>query len=475
MQRAMSRTAPLVQLVKRGLRARYVRTFLPFTFLFLVTFQIFDIDPVDFTPLLISQINKKIVLATKFYGYKSWNLTGFASDHSSSLSIFTRLQCPISTCSLYFTPFDPYVTQNLDADAAIFHARDLPSPSSSHPLKQPSQKWVFLTLETPFHTGIPLSEHGSLLELIDWTSTYTSDSDIPALYGKYDKFPTESKDKVHIRKLVDKFMRRKGLVAHLVSNCKTPNNRHRYSNALKRHLLTSSSAANLNFVFGNFGKCTMWHSKPIPCSLTDGSCLKNIAKDYQFLLTFENSLCREYITEKFWWNALQHGLIPIVMGGRKADYEAYAPPNSFIHVDDFNNSTILAEYLIRLSKDPVEIRKYLRWKYQGKATSMIQGTDLNTSPYWCNLCAALHSPHPPKKNDKDIMKWWSVEEQCPDREDIPWMDLQDLQLKLHAADAVIGRPRITGHRPEAAAASQPGQSIEAMALSAGGQQFLFGQ
>ena len=115
------------------------------------------------------------------------------------------------------------------------------------------------------------------------------------------------------------------------------------------------------------------------------------------------------------------------MGGSKSDYEQFAPPHSFIHVDEFNSSRNLADYLIQLSKQPDEVAKYFSWQNRGRATSLVQGTDLNTSPYWCDLCAALHDPHPPKKQEKDIAQWWSVEEQCPNRGKVSWSDLRTFE------------------------------------------------
>ncbi len=39
-----------------------------------------------------------------------------------------------------------------------------------------------------------------------------------------------------------------------------------------------------------------------------------LLQDYKFYLAFENTYCRDYISEKF-WNALKQDIVPIVMGG----------------------------------------------------------------------------------------------------------------------------------------------------------------
>ena len=48
---------------------------------------------------------------------------------------------------------------------------------------------------------------------------------------------------------------------------------------------------------------------------------------------------------------LRSDVVPIVMGARRRDYERVAPPNSFIHVDDFESPFQLANYLKKLDKD----------------------------------------------------------------------------------------------------------------------------
>ena len=73
------------------------------------------------------------------------------------------------------------------------------------------------------------------------------------------------------------------LVFWVVSHCETANRREDYVKNLQ------------NFVTVDvFGKCG-----PLDCK--DGmDCFIELAKNYKFYLAFENSLCSEYVTEKFW-------------------------------------------------------------------------------------------------------------------------------------------------------------------------------
>ena len=60
-----------------------------------------------------------------------------------------------------------------------------------------------------------------------------------------------------------------------------------------------------------------------------------VKRDYKFYLAFENSLCRDYVTEKF-YNPLLYSTVPVVYSG--ADYETIkAPRHSFIDVRNFSN------------------------------------------------------------------------------------------------------------------------------------------
>ncbi|XP_078489157.1 4-galactosyl-N-acetylglucosaminide 3-alpha-L-fucosyltransferase FUT6-like isoform X3 [Ciona intestinalis] len=86
-------------------------------------------------------------------------------------------------------------------------------------------------------------------------------------------------------------------------------------------------------------------------------------KEHKFYFAFENAIhCRDYITEKFWDNALKNDMVPVVWGPIKDDVLSVAPLDSFIHTDDFDSPAKLAEYLQFLDKNDDEYRKYFRWR-----------------------------------------------------------------------------------------------------------------
>ena len=77
-----------------------------------------------------------------------------------------------------------------------------------------------------------------------------------------------------------------------------------------------------------------------------------VEKEYMFYLSFENSLCKDYITEKF-YDAMNHSIVPITLGGAlngaHNDYEeaAGAPAHSFIDVlRHINSLSILAQKVV---------------------------------------------------------------------------------------------------------------------------------
>ncbi len=80
-------------------------------------------------------------------------------------------------------------------------------------------------------------------------------------------------------------------------------------------------------------------------------CTGAFGEEYKFYLAFENSICEEYITEKF-ERTLAMPVVPIALGG--GPYERYYPNGSYIDVFDFKTPKDLADYLMYLDKNKVK-------------------------------------------------------------------------------------------------------------------------
>ena len=135
----------------------------------------------------------------------------------------------------------------------------------------------------------------------------------------------------------------------MVSNCKTISKREYYVDELKKYI-------DVDIV----GRC----GEEMNCTRQDRSiCDENLIKEYYFYLSFENSFCEDYITEKT-WNRLKLGIIPIVLGS--GDYEKDLPPRSYIDVKDFSSPKKLAEYLKIVKSSEKLYSSYHAWRSKQK-------------------------------------------------------------------------------------------------------------
>ena len=132
--------------------------------------------------------------------------------------------------------------------------------------------------------------------------------------------------------------RKKKMASWLVSNCDDdPSERMKLVKSLQKFIPVDI-----------YGKCGQ------PCQDCDGQ----LAADYFFYLAFENSLAKDYITEKT-YNFLGKGIIPVVYGG--ADYSKFLPPKSYIEAQKFKTTKDLAEFLTALSQNTEEYLSYFWW------------------------------------------------------------------------------------------------------------------
>ncbi|CAL1527933.1 unnamed protein product, partial [Lymnaea stagnalis] len=85
------------------------------------------------------------------------------------------------------------------------------------------------------------------------------------------------------------------------------------------------------------------------CTLQSNDCTENFAQ-YKFYLSFENSFCTDYITEKLFKTFVDgRHIVPVVRGG--GDYDRHFPEGLFINAADFRTPRELAMHLRDLGSD----------------------------------------------------------------------------------------------------------------------------
>ena len=113
----------------------------------------------------------------------------------------------------------------------------------------------------------------------------------------------------------------------------------------------------------------------------------------------------------------RNDIVPIVMGGRREDYDRIAPPHSYIHVEDFKSVEELAQFLKKLDKNDALYNKYFQWKGTGEF--------INTK-FWCRVCAMLHDDTMTSVWYDDVEEWWRQNSTCSeDRWDNPQHRITD--------------------------------------------------
>jgi hypothetical protein len=89
--------------------------------------------------------------------------------------------------------------------------------------------------------------------------------------------------------------------------------------------------------------------------------LYEILSNYKFILSIENAICDDYVTEKL-WRTCYVGSVPILLANHER-IDDHLPTNmSAINVKDFKNAEELATFLLKLNENDEEYEKYTSYK-----------------------------------------------------------------------------------------------------------------
>ncbi|XP_077289962.1 alpha-(1,3)-fucosyltransferase C-like [Arctopsyche grandis] len=293
-----------------------------------------------------------------------------ATDVLSGLSTkdepFSKLECTTKKCSVVFKK-EFYNIE--DYDAIVF------DEDTQHPeVRYDHQKYVFISEKPPKQR----SSHNTNYHV---TMTYRMDSDIyispfsivdtsgnvvsPKLKPSW-KRP----DVKHLQDMLDIFKRKSKLVAWLNRN-ETESNL--YVQKLRQYIEVDEYTS-------------------------EDDLYARLKGDYYFYLSFEDTMCVDYVSEKV-TKALLYETVPIINSG--AELDRFLPMGSYLDGAKLAPGE-LADRLQTIVKVSEEYLKYFWWRKYYKVEERIFGVG---SPL-CHLCAILHEPQVVSSNERNFSDWW---------------------------------------------------------------------
>ncbi|XP_031421423.1 alpha-(1,3)-fucosyltransferase 7-like [Clupea harengus] len=261
------------------------------------------------------------------------------------------------------------------ADLIVFHNRELVNGQRRLPLDLPrpeKQRWIWLSLESPPYNG----NMRPLAGRFNYTMSYRRDSDIYTPYGHL--VPSQAPNGTTVDDFIPKG--KTSLACWIVSNYNGGHERTAVYNRLKNIIPVD--------VYGG----------AVNKRLSSENLIPTVSR-YYFYLSFENSIFRDYITEKVWRNAFAGGAVPVVLGPPREQYEAVMPKDSFIHVNDFSSVEELGHFLKTLAEDKERYATYFNWRLNSTFSFF---TDWREE--LCKICPQVRSLQRQKVYD-DLHGW----------------------------------------------------------------------
>ena len=340
-------------------------------------------DKIAVVRKIIRKRKKKMILSfTKVYGEKTW----WDVPVDNVFSERDGKPCRFDHCKLTYNK-----QQVKSSDAVLCHANDLPKKEVLKAARASSKQiWVWMTSQSPAsfrnHSLEPYKD------LFNWTGSYRrghADLWTPYFFIKplelSEKRPNPLKNYARGK---DKMV-----LALMSSNCDSY--RIKFVRALKKFI-------NVDV----YGKCKEKVNPQLAGDCKLGTKCDQLKKRYKFTLSLESAYCTDYVTEKFYYNGLMIGNIPVTMNRGKMSDPKVAPPNSFVNILDFENVETLANHLKKIASSDKLYNQFHAWR---------QNFKLGTKNRMCSICEALWKRDlKGLKGEKkiDFDKEWSYEKDC---------------------------------------------------------------
>ena len=322
---------------------------------------------------------KLVLFYTSLFGRLPWP----GLDNSRNFTHWAHKPCGVRACQITYDK-----RRFEESDVVLFHGRDMPRVEKMRQLskrRHGRQKWLYFVHESPqFLYYDPAMYNG----FFNWTMSYRRDSDFFVPYRTYTRLSSEDQIPEANKNCA---VGKERLVVWLASHCGYE--REGFVRKLMRYVSVDV-----------FGACRGKFNQTKVCRRRDPEC-GQLLKRYKFHLSFENSFCADYITEKYWRTPFNHDIVPVVLGGANYD-SAVAIPGSFINVADFPSIKALADYLLYLDKNDDAYSRFFRWKEKFKPVLPESWT--------CAVCAAVNNSTVMSTSTvyHNLQRFWAPEHAC---------------------------------------------------------------
>jgi alpha-1,3-fucosyltransferase 10 len=256
-----------------------------------------------------------------------------------------------------------------EADAVVFHLPQL-RQSGFPPRKLPGQRWVAWSMESEVSYPM-LARRTELSAVFDLWMTYQRDSDVWCPYFGPDmiagfRAPASPKTAT-------------SPVAAFVSNPFDASGRKALLAGLMQCMPVDS--------FGKLFRNRSMQDTP------DRSAKQGVIARYKFTLAFESSICRDYVTEKF-FDALLAGSVPVYLSA--PNIAKLAPADDcYVDASRFESPRTLAAHLMALAHDEDAYAALLRWRDRPLRTEFVEMAEGVRRHCFQRLADRLHAMRGP--------------------------------------------------------------------------------